>query len=521
MGFQLIIAEGKEAGREFLFDQAQVVIGRTSECDVVLYDPGVSRKHARIFAEGAGYFVEDMGSSNGTKVNGEVVQKAKLKDGDAVTLGPVVFNFSSTEMEIADLPTNAVGVQSTRIVSADSLKRSKGKGSALAPEDANPEELQQMGRSRTTTMQAVSKPRVSNPKVPRANGNAAKAAQPEADAAPLARPNRAAPVRAAAPAAGAAGLSAAERARLRREAKGIGGKFRLFWAEASPGKRKAFIGGLGVLGLAALAGTVIAIVGPPWVEPPKKLQEPDVLTRKPIEESFGAGEDVTFQREDQKIFTFEVNAPGDVVVLLHFQCQDISQGEVSITVNGVEVGTAPPDRIGSNERAHEILVPPKVVKRGEVNQVIFDNVKNPPGHETWKIWNVWSEVAGVPNGTPEELIAQAQSAFRRGQQNLERKDIGAENRYQAWRDFRTAWLTLEGHPDPKPDLYAYSRDKMREAQDELDKKCAQLMLEFQGYAAQYDWKSARDTLDHVKEFFPGTDQPCAWKAEMTKAEYGL
>src|SRR6478672_6299664 len=98
MGFQLTIAEGKEAGREFVFEQPSVVIGRTSECDVVLYDPGVSRRHARIFSEGDNYFVEDMGSSNGTKVNGAVVKKTQLKDGDAVTLGPVVFNFSGMEL---------------------------------------------------------------------------------------------------------------------------------------------------------------------------------------------------------------------------------------------------------------------------------------------------------------------------------------------------------------------------------------------------------------------------------------
>src|SRR5579871_4136194 len=95
MPFQLTIAEGKEAGREFVFEQPQVVIGRTAECDVVLYDPGVSRKHARIFTEGNAFFVEDMGSSNGTKVNGSVVKKQKLSTGDAVSLGPVVFAFSA------------------------------------------------------------------------------------------------------------------------------------------------------------------------------------------------------------------------------------------------------------------------------------------------------------------------------------------------------------------------------------------------------------------------------------------
>src|SRR3954447_11448561 len=94
MGFQLTISEGKEAGREFVFEQQAVEIGRTSDCDVVLYDPGVSRKHARIFSEQAGYFVEDMGSSHGTQDNGAIIKKKQLADGDAIWLGPVVFNFA-------------------------------------------------------------------------------------------------------------------------------------------------------------------------------------------------------------------------------------------------------------------------------------------------------------------------------------------------------------------------------------------------------------------------------------------
>ncbi|MGA9526151.1 MAG: FHA domain-containing protein, partial [Myxococcaceae bacterium] len=94
MGFQLTIAEGKEAGREFVFEQQSVAIGRSSDCDVVLYDPGVSRRHARIFEEGDAFFVEDSGSANGTRVNGELLQNRQpLQDGDTITLGPVVFEF--------------------------------------------------------------------------------------------------------------------------------------------------------------------------------------------------------------------------------------------------------------------------------------------------------------------------------------------------------------------------------------------------------------------------------------------
>src|SRR4051812_48384607 len=100
MGFQLVIAEGKEAGREFEFDQDSVVIGRTAECDVILYEAGVSRKHARILLEGISLFIEDLGSSNGTKVNGETIAKKQLlKDGDSISMGPVVFSFKPVELQ--------------------------------------------------------------------------------------------------------------------------------------------------------------------------------------------------------------------------------------------------------------------------------------------------------------------------------------------------------------------------------------------------------------------------------------
>ena len=94
MGFQLVIAEGKEAGREFEFDQDSVLIGRTNECDVILYETGVSRKHAQISEEEGSFFIEDLGSSNGTRVNGETISgRLALKSGDAIptAIGKVTY----------------------------------------------------------------------------------------------------------------------------------------------------------------------------------------------------------------------------------------------------------------------------------------------------------------------------------------------------------------------------------------------------------------------------------------------
>lgn len=65
----------------------RVVIGRSAECDIRLADPNVSRRHAEIVQEGATYWISDLGSTNGTEVNGRRLRKAKLEHGDAITLG--------------------------------------------------------------------------------------------------------------------------------------------------------------------------------------------------------------------------------------------------------------------------------------------------------------------------------------------------------------------------------------------------------------------------------------------------
>src|SRR5215217_3363393 len=153
MPFQLTISEGKDAGKEFVFDQDSVLIGRTSECDVVLYDPGVSRKHCRLFLDGDAYSVEDQGSANGTLLNGTAVQTQALEDGDKLTLGPVTFVFSLKKDESTgeeELPAGAEeGANSTRIVSVDALKRQRNKGVALAPDGADEESLEEIRQGAT------------------------------------------------------------------------------------------------------------------------------------------------------------------------------------------------------------------------------------------------------------------------------------------------------------------------------------------------------------------------------------
>ncbi len=68
-------------------------IGRLPECDVRLDDPSVSRRHARLEPSGSRWHIEDLDSTNGTRVNGEAVHRAELPHGDQLELGSVALSF--------------------------------------------------------------------------------------------------------------------------------------------------------------------------------------------------------------------------------------------------------------------------------------------------------------------------------------------------------------------------------------------------------------------------------------------
>lgn len=65
----------------------RITIGRAEDADVVVDDPGASRMHAAISRTSDGYFIEDLGSKNGTLVNGRPVVKALLDEGDQIQIG--------------------------------------------------------------------------------------------------------------------------------------------------------------------------------------------------------------------------------------------------------------------------------------------------------------------------------------------------------------------------------------------------------------------------------------------------
>lgn len=80
-------------GRRTAVDADPFTIGRSSDCDLVVDDPNISRRHAELRADGDSWRVVDLGSTNGVKVNRRRVDEAPLRSGDRVTLGVTDFDF--------------------------------------------------------------------------------------------------------------------------------------------------------------------------------------------------------------------------------------------------------------------------------------------------------------------------------------------------------------------------------------------------------------------------------------------
>jgi len=74
-------------GRAHPITSRSVVIGRSRECDLRVADGNASRRHAEVMQEGATYLVVDLGSTNGTELNGKRITREKLTDGDRITIG--------------------------------------------------------------------------------------------------------------------------------------------------------------------------------------------------------------------------------------------------------------------------------------------------------------------------------------------------------------------------------------------------------------------------------------------------
>lgn len=86
-GAMAIVRSGFYEGLEVAIDRERIVIGRGRKADLALAEATISRAHAALGFDGERFFVEDLGSTNGTLVNGSRVTRQTLKSDDEIQMG--------------------------------------------------------------------------------------------------------------------------------------------------------------------------------------------------------------------------------------------------------------------------------------------------------------------------------------------------------------------------------------------------------------------------------------------------
>jgi len=101
--YKLVMKSGPEENKVYPLEKEEYVIGRELINDLIISDPEISRRHTRLFKKKEQYFLEDLGSTNGTFYSGKRITKAvQLKNGDSIALGKsIVFEFIAEEKETA------------------------------------------------------------------------------------------------------------------------------------------------------------------------------------------------------------------------------------------------------------------------------------------------------------------------------------------------------------------------------------------------------------------------------------
>ncbi len=446
MGFSLLIREGHGAGETLRFDEPEVSFGRVADNDVVLHDPDVSRKHFTIVEGDGCHVLKDLGSSNGTYLNGERIDSDVLSAGDSIQVGRMVFEFQE-QAASRNLPARRPRTSpSTPASAARSIQPSGGlSGSA--------------GVEMTT----------------RRGGRGAAGAM-----------------------ALSGGGSARDRFRVRKAASTPMGRFKLWHAGLPPQRRRILHIGAGVIGLLLVVG-VFAVSGDEPVIGERDLSGMVVPFEFEARDwTFGYGaQGVTHQARSDLSFSFSY-ADGRVTVTFDAGFID-SENEVEIRLNDERLVGYAPIAIETWVPDIRITLPLDGLIENSMNTIVFDQVKNPGARPpaTWGIRNLWISEEPLPAPDPR----RAEERFALAERRWRNRSIGPGNLYEACRYYGEAKDYLE-RVEAKPPLYDEADARLRECNRELDQLYRRLTFQAQRYERFREWEKARGTLMMIMEHFP-------------------
>jgi len=455
-GFLLTIVDGRQEGKEFHFTESATV-GRTDDNDVVIIDPGISRNHAKISGRRGVFIVEDMGSANGTRLNGDVIDGPEvLRDGDYITVGTVNVMFSNLELEQAGEPTEQMRLSEKQAWKLDHTQHI---------ELSLPSIKEILSGPRIVVIASVG---ILWLGLPFLTGRVVEL------------------VIIVLFAAATIGV--------------------LFWrfkpALAYLIEHPGTLAGV-------LAGMTLVGVGSGLFVPRKKHRRTDqewssyAIKYAEYEQNGYNAWAMGYSKKHQyvgdqnyrdKIVFSYYKSPQRQRVTLEYAACGVSDKEVAILLNGVRLGYVP-ESLGCRYSL-KLRIPPKKLKSGD-NQVTFDNLKNgPKGTETWMISYVKFREEAIPPADPRA----AQQHFSLAMRYYGEREVDPKNRQQAIIHLRLARDYVEDLKT-KPALYDESERMIKLIERQLEGKYRSGMFEAQRLVKYGKYDQAAKVLRKILVYF--------------------
>jgi pSer/pThr/pTyr-binding forkhead associated (FHA) protein len=138
MDVHMLVVQGRPRGKRLRFPPGEFIFGRGPECHVRPESPTISRQHCLLRVAFDGVHIRDLGSTNGTLVNGtRVLQEQPLKDGDLLQLGPLVLQLRYLEASDAEWSPNK-GTEEARALPRGSAETVEARLPADSTDEARP-----------------------------------------------------------------------------------------------------------------------------------------------------------------------------------------------------------------------------------------------------------------------------------------------------------------------------------------------------------------------------------------------
>ncbi len=456
-GFLITVVDGRKAGKEYHFTK-EATIGRIDENDIVLIDPGISRNHARVSGHRGVFLVEDLGSSNGTRLNGEEIEGQEvLRDGDYITVGAVNLMFSNLELNVSGENTDRIHLSEKQAAKLDHTAKHE-------IVDIPPLKELVTGRNLVVLVSCL----ILWILLPFLTGRFTEILM-----------------------VGLLVLMAAGILWL---------KFRSAITDLIDRPALLAAGLVGITVIGTLLGLLVpkkmkAALDAEWSATPIDYSEYAHGGYNSwalgYQRSHQYPGDVNYR--DKVIFSY-YKAPQRQRVTLEYAACGISEKEVAILLNGQPIGYVP--EVSACRYNLKQALPPDKLRVG-TNLVTFDNLKNgPKGTETWQISYIKFREEAIPNPNP----GRAEEQYRLGLRLYEEREVAPENRQSAMKAFRLARDYVEAMPK-KPPLYEDSARMLRVIDRELNTKFRATMFEAQRLVRFGKYKEAIRILRNVMLYF--------------------